>query len=512
MKRIQAERSVLGAFGATVLTIYLLVWWTRQLEIGWLAAALLAFVAAIVLAGAARRRGGVPGALLVSLGLLLPGAGFAAVAAWQVDRIEENWTGIVERRQARLGAELNARMLEVVERGQAAASQAAAIAGSRRESTDMFRPLATLLAQHQVDAIALYTASGGLVAWAGEHRGELPNALWERERTAYFEERPLFSYLYFPVRVPGRDEYAIAAGLVETGIISGEGEGGIGAVVEARTRTRASFRSGGGTDEVWSLAINGDTIVHARLEPLTQRSWREMQERLARRVVLLLSLSSYVALCIGWLVTISASRPAWAAILPVAALLPIMVAAPLRETLGAERLFSPVLFAVPPGDMSLGRLLAVLVPLGALVFGARRRVRPGSRPALRIGAGALAVALSYPLILYGLFTGTTPALLDGPPAYWYGFQFAAVLMLSIATLLALPRRSGAVEETAWLAGSRRRWMLGGSIVVAGTLAALAAGAGDQTNPLPLSASVLWVMPFVLGAAALAPESGRAGAL
>src|SRR5690606_29859762 len=115
------------------------------------------------------------------------------------------------------------------------------------------------------------------------------------------------------------------------------------------------------------------------------------------------------------------------------------IGAPLRETFSADRLFSPVFFALPLRDMSLGRLLAILVPLTAFLAGARRRQRPARWPALRVAAGALLVAVGYPLLLSGLFAGTTPALLEGPPAYWYGFQLAAVLILSIVTVIALPR-------------------------------------------------------------------------
>jgi signal transduction histidine kinase/uncharacterized membrane protein YqaE (UPF0057 family) len=511
LKRIQAERSVVGAFGATVLTLYLLVAWTRQLEVGWLLAATAASVAAVLLTWHAWRRRAVRAELVLSLGMLLLGAGFATVTAWQFERLDQSWSGIVERREARLGAELNARMSEVVARGRAAAAQTAAIAGSRTRSTDLFGPLETLVEQHQVDGLALYTVQGGLIAWAGEHRGELPDTLWLREMSAYFEERPLFSYVYFPVRVPGREEYAIAAVLVETGIINEEGEGGIGGVVEARTQTRASFRSGGGSDEVWSLVVEGDTVVHARLEPLTQRSWRELLERRARRLVLLTVLIAYIALGVGWLRSTGPIRPPWAAALPLVGLLPIVISAPLRETFGAERLFSPVLFALPPGDMSLGRLLAVLIPLSALVAGARRRQRPADRSRLRIAAGALATALAYPLVLLVLFTGTTTALLEGPPAYWYGFQVAAVLVLSMVTLLALPRSSTTAEPD-WMAGTRRRWLLAGSLVLAVGLAVAVSFLGDPSDPLPLEAAALWVLPFVLGAAALAPETGRGGAL
>jgi signal transduction histidine kinase len=514
LKRIQAERSVLGAFGATALTIYLLVAWTRQLEIGWLIAGTAMYVTAVLLTWRAWRSRTAPAGLIWALGMLLLGAGAATAISWQFDRLDENWGEIVARRHGRLGAELQSRMSEAVRRGHAAAEQAAAVAGSRTEATDMFRRLAMLRGQHGVEAIALYTAGGGLVAWAGEHRGVLPDRLWQREMTAYFEERPLFSYVYFPVRVSGRNEYAIAAVLVETGIISSvEGEWGISDVVEARTQTRASFRTGGGPDAVWSLVVGADTVVHARLEPLTQRSWREMLERTARRVVLLTVLISFIALSAGWLRSTAPARPAWAAALPLAALLPIAMGAPLRETLGAESLFSPVLFALPLRDVSLGRLLAVLMPLTALAAGARRRHRRGDHLMLHVGAGALAIAVLYPLVLRAMLGSATPALLEGPQSYWYGFQLATVLALSVATLVALPRITASGDSLPpWLTDARKPWLIAGALGLSLGLATGSVFIGDQANPLPPETAALWFVPFIAGSAALATVSGRSGTL
>jgi hypothetical protein len=141
----------------------------------------------------------------------------------------------------------------VVAHGRAAATAAAQQAA--RPRGDLFRQLGLLREQSGVDALAVYTDAGDLVAWAGEHRGPLPDSVWLRgDGMPYFEERPLFSYLYFSVPVAGRAEHAVAAVLVETGII-GEGRDGATAdIVAARTRTRATFRRGAGPDAVWALA------------------------------------------------------------------------------------------------------------------------------------------------------------------------------------------------------------------------------------------------------------------
>ncbi|MGH7448552.1 MAG: sensor histidine kinase, partial [Longimicrobiales bacterium] len=149
----------------------------------------------------------------------------------------------------------------------------------------------------------------------------------------------------------------------------------------------------------------------------------------------------------------------------------------------------------------------------AIVAGARRRQRPVPRIGVRLAVGALAVAVAYPLILRILFTGTTTALLEGPEAYWYGFQLAAVLVLAIVTLLALPRSSPAGGEVAeWIDDSRRRWLIAAAVVLSAAFAIAASLVGEQSRPLPLASAFVWVIPFALGAAALAPVSGRSGAL
>jgi signal transduction histidine kinase len=513
LKRIPAERSVLGAFGATVLALYLLVGWTRMLQPGWLIAALVAYVAAGALAVAAwRGRARAPLSFVVALGMLLLGAGSAVLLSWQFSSLESRWEEIVEARERRLGGELQARMADLVQRGQSAAGQAAAIAATRSDNLDMFRHLALLREQYSIDALGLYTDQGGLTAWAGEHRGMVPDSIWVGESQPYFEERPLFSYLYFPVHVPARGERVIAAVLIETGVISDE-EGGLGDVVAARTRTRASFRRGADPEAVWALTVGSDTVVHARLDPLTQRDWRRSLELTARRTVLLAVLGAFVALGLAWLRATTTTRSGWTATLPLVALLPIMLAAPLREALGLERVFSPLLFALPLRDMSLGRLLALVLPLAALLGGARRRPRAARHLNASLVLGAAAVAVTYPLVLHLLLDSSTPALRLGPSEYWFGFQLAAVLILAMVTLLALPRGSGRERGSRmWLTGGTRRGVLAGAFALSLLLGLLASMRSTPVDPLRINAAALWAIPFFLGAVALAPLAGRTGAL
>ncbi|CAN5834150.1 hypothetical protein BH23GEM9_BH23GEM9_02630 [soil metagenome] len=522
MKRILAERSALWAFGATLLSLYLLVAWTRELRVGWLVAAaavhLFATVATLRAIRPRRRsepdsKSTVPRSLAVSLGLLLIGIGLATVFSWQFHRIERDWAGVVAQREAGLSTSLRRQMADLEARGAETAEIAAQLAASHRGEL-LFRRLAAVQEQTGVDALAVYSDDGDLLAWAGEHRGPMPDSIWIRDGTAYFEERPLFSYIYFPVAVPGRAEHAVAAVLVETGII-GEGvDGAFADIVAARTRTRASFRRGGGERAVWALVSGADTVVHARLDPLTQAEWRGTLNRAARRAVLLSVLGAFIALAAAWLRWSSPAHGRTAAAAPLFLLLPILGFAPLRDSFAAVRFFSPLLFTLPvPGDISLGRMLAVLLPMAALAAGSRRRTRPVRSALIFTGLCGLVLAGVYPFVLSVLLDGATPALLQTSASLWLGFQFAAVLALAILTLLLLKPVSVAEQQQgSWLSPGVRRALLAAALLGSVLLGLAATAAASPDQPMRVGRAALWAIPFMLAAVALAPAAGRSGAL
>jgi signal transduction histidine kinase len=367
-----------------------------------------------------------------------------------------------------------------------------------------------------VDALAVFTDAGDLVAWAGEHRGPMPDSIWLRSGAPYFEERPLFSYLYFPVPVPGRAEHAVAAVLVETGIIGEGDDGAFADIVAARTRTRATFRRGGGADAVWSLEVGRDTVVHARLDPISQMEVRGALNRTARRTGLAAALGSLLALSVAWLRWAGPAHSRLAASAPLLMLVPLLALAPLRDVTGASRFFSPLLFTLPlpfQGDVSLGRLVALLLPVAALAASARRRTRGGQSALYLLAPGALVVAVAYPLVLRGLLDGATPALLQSSASLWLGLQFAAVLALAVITLLAMPRvppleRGQALD----VKPGARRALAVGALMVSAVLGFGVAALMDPEEPARMLPAALWVLPFVAAAVALAAAGGRSGAI
>jgi hypothetical protein len=417
--------------------------------------------------------------------MLLLGAGSATLLSWQFSNLERNWTSIVDGRERRLGAELQAGMTDLVRRGHAAADQAAAaMAAARTPSHDMFRFLSQLRDQYGVDALALYTDQGGLLAWAGEHRGTLPDSIWLRAARPYFEERPLFSYLYFPVRVAGRDEQAIAAMLIETGVVTDEG-GSLGDVVAARTATRASFRRGGGCRR----CVGADGRVgHGG----ARATGAAHAEQLAPDA--------------------GADCPAD------------------RAADGARRIRRP-----HGGVVAMPRTSAAVVGGDAAAHDAHAHHRDGSHSAIRSGPTASSRRCCSPCrsaisrsVAYSPFccrsrrssrpcdagpgprarcsrglrsarSSLRPRTLSAcsccskaphrrcgrdRPQYWFGFQLAAVLVLATITLLALPPAGRRSQKDDWLERLPRRGLLAAAILLPIVMAVLTASKNSPGRPGP----------------------------
>jgi signal transduction histidine kinase len=512
LKRVPPERSALSAFGATVTTVLLLVWWTRELQVGWLIGALLTYGVALgIVIVTWRRRRRQPRALTFTLGVLLVALGCATAFSWEFQRIERSWDEVLAQRELEQGRRLREEMARLVNRGEDAAERASLYA-SREDGAQLFRSLELLQAETGVDAVAIYTDAGDLVAWSGDHRGSLPDSLWLNGGRVYFEERPLFSYLYFSSTVPNRGHRAISAVLVETSLLTDEEGTGLQDVAVARTQTPASFLRGSGPDAVWALVSEGDTVVHARLARVSQADWRQNMNGVTRAVVLFLVLLSYVTLVFGW-VRLAAGSRGLAAVLPLLLLVPMVAVAPLYDERGSQGLFSPMLFALPFRDMTLGRLLVVLIPLAALVAGARRP--PARAPAVfaRIAIGAVVVAATYPLLMRVLLNTATSELYVNVPVYWIGLQLTAVLLLASLTLLLLPRSLPLELETrAGLTGARRRALLVASIMLCVLFGVYAAGRAGPGEDMRIMTASLWALPFAMSALALAPGTGRSGAL
>lgn len=507
-----AEAYLLAA-GAAVLGCAVLLRLTRQAALPsgrrWLYAALAVLGVAVVMGAFVERR---------------------------FERIAYDWHGLATARGAALAAELDRGMADVVERGRRAAvlaADAAVIADAEGQPATgaaravLFRTLSALRARTRVDAIAVFTETGDLEAWAGDHRGSIPEDIrfGATGTGTHFFERPLYSYLYFSSPIEGTTERAVAAVLVETSLArrstrDGGEAAGVPETFAAMTPVRASFAAGParGANVVWSLVEGRDTVVHARFEPATQADLREDVEPWARAAAVLAALAAMVLLSIGWLRRPEARRYGFGSASPLVAWAIALVIAPLGTAFGLERLYSPLLFVLPtPGDLTLGVVLAALLPAGALAATVRPPVLAGRSYAFAVAAGAFAVALGYAgATRLFLDASPPPPLFQGGGAYWVALQFAVVVLLTILTALALPRQLAHPPRRAGLARLKRPGAAPGvaGLVISVLLAVFVAFAFERTHSVAAATgfAVLWAIPFLLIAISGAFTAGRSGRL
>lgn len=495
------------AWVLTTLGIFLVLAWARQIQAGYLVGA------ALVLTGAAlaahRQR---PGPFLWAA---IAAATLAVVTGLDAGRrfraIEHEWSQLAQEREAELARQLERRMASGLERAQTAVELAGASAARATRGSALFQELETLRARTGVDALAMFTHGGDLLAWAGDHRGSLPDVVRREQSGTHFIERPLYSYLYVVRPVPGSSHHVVAALLMETGLVQDRSESGFTGAFEARTGARPIFRAGAGVAPDWVLLENGDTIAHGRFERPTQAEAREQVERSAQRAATLAGLLAFVLLAVGF----ARSQPTggWPSALPLLLAVPALLLAPIGPAFGAEVLFSPLYFLLPVADLTLGSVLLVLLPVASLVATVRLRP-PRSRARWQLAAGAAAVGIAYMAGARLLLGAAATQLLTATAPLWFGLQVALVLLLTIVTALAMPQRLPLLLPRAQGWGPRRAEL---GLALLGLLLSLVLAllVHVRLSPLdtaPMWTAGLWLAPFLLLGTAAAGLTGTAGRL
>ena len=416
----------------------------------------------------------------------------------RLEHIEAEWPALSAERDASLSAELGRGMGVLLEASRHAAREAATRA-SAVHSADLFDDLSAIRARTGVSALAVVDRAGEIVAWAGDHRGALPVAARLGESEVLYAERPLFGYLYVIHPVEGRNERVVAATLLQTGLIlEGQGMDGYADRFAESFGSRPYFAAGPGPAGAWALVADGDTVVHARFEPTTRTELRMQLGQLGRRVVVPLVAVALLLLTTAWLREYRGAGIATAA--PLLGVAVALAAAPLDAVIGTGHPFSPALYLLPvPGEPSLGRLLAVLLPLGALTAVARptHLGRRAGHVATVIGMAAVAVGFTGGLRL--LLSGAAPNLLEGGLAYWGGVQVVALLVLTMIAALALPQGR---------AGRVRPFALAGGAVLSLALAASVLLHWRLTREVSAWLPLLWAAPFALLSIGIMPYAGR----
>ncbi|HUF13655.1 MAG TPA: HAMP domain-containing sensor histidine kinase [Longimicrobiales bacterium] len=504
--------------------------WSREPSVWRLVAPLLLLALAAAAAVLLLRRGrGMPGrALVASWSILALATLIAVLTTWQLRRVSTAWHDIVVERVETMGARLSETMDARVRDVAAAADEAAGAAVAETPNA-LFARLEGIRDRYAVEAVAALDSAGELIAWAGDHRGPLP----ERVRAPapppggfYYVQRPLYTYLYAITpakRGDARDRgderggpRAIVALLLEDALPGDEGSRSVAAAFQSRTGLRPRFGAGGSEAAVWQLAPARVEVAHATFSPMTQMGYRDRVTSAGLRLVAPLLL---FALLLLWPVWERSVQGRWRRAAPLLATLAMLALLPLGSILGLQRPFSPGLFLLhAPGDWTLGRLVVLLVPITAWVAAAgvglpRLRWRVAENPWLSALVEAAPVALLIPLVLLAFRAGAGGSLYEDERILWFLYQPAVVLAIGLPLLLLLPaaRRRPAGGGSGTL---RVRLLVGG--LAAAALFGIVLDLTDPATPTERSVVVwlgaLWAIPFALTARALRDYAGNANRL
>lgn len=491
------------AWIALYVTLMLSLLWSRHLETGYLIAGGITLALAGVFLLRTRRTK--PLALCVALLFLLYTA--QLFTTWRLQRLPRDWPQIIAARNLNMRSLLARNVSPAIGR----AMQTALLAGRYGPTQDtiaLFRRLEALRAGSKVDAIAVFGENGELVAWAGEHRAQIPEVVRFGVSGVTYEPQPLYSYIYFPAQIRNSRQHVVVA-LMLSSTLHGSDATDVRGVARTVGELGAVFHKGPGRADSWPLVVNEDTVANASLAPITQAEWRTNAIRLMQQFEMIITAIVMILLGFYWL-----RRRAFG----VATTIPLLAGtlavgfAPVRA-FGLKELFDPALFVLPrvPGDISLGALLCVLITLAALAASVRESKKQPRLPTLLLLLGTFSVTFGYPgvvRLLIGpsaaandLTRAASPDLLMGGAALWFGLQLAAVLLIAIITEFALPRWRWA-SPVPWLL------MLVGATLTSASLSLLVLLIGQTERWVSPWIASAWALPFLLAAFAISAYRGK----
>ncbi|MFW6079615.1 MAG: HAMP domain-containing protein, partial [Gemmatimonadota bacterium] len=499
---------------ACAVVLVAVVLWTRLLQPVYLAAGASVWVAAAALLLAALRsprsrgeedEGGERprglGALTAACVVLAAALAIGGHTQHRLGRVATEWPALAAEYRTGRTAVVEERVTAAIRRARRVVELASERAAEADGATgELFASLEELRRHADIAAVAVFSSAGDLTAWTGEHRGDLPVAVRAGGTRIVFAERPLFSYLYVSSAVDGRSGHTVAVLALESSLPVRGGVETVAEEIARRVGARPDFATGSREDASWELVEAGETIVHARFDPVTQTAWRERTAGSGRGGGLALAAAAFLLLALA-----SARRGASGA-LPLALAAALVAVAPLGTVLGLDPLFSPAFFLLPLAwDVPLGIVLAVCAPLAALVGPRRRRLagRSGGVGGWVYAAGAVAVAVGFAGVLHLFLEAAGSPLLQGGAHLWGGFQVATVVVLATIAALAMP---GASAGTGRVRALTLAGGLGSALVlVAVVLVRLRMG--ESVEPW---FAVAWALPFAATAHGLADLGGRRG--
>jgi signal transduction histidine kinase len=436
-------------------------------------------------------------AVRIAQALLALGAITATATTARLEWGAGHWERVVASREAQLTARLEARLDGAIRRARAAAGAIGRVEGSA--AADSIEAIADRLA---VDALAVLSPAGSVQAWAGDHRGRIPDSVLALRDGVLFPGGTLFDYLY-AVAPAGDGRRAIAAVLVDAGPPLTGSTDALMERFERVTGERPRLGAPGVADADLRLSYEGEPVLTARFPALSPAEWRGRVARTGRQAVFVLVLGALALLSAAWLGSLD-DRGGLVGVVPIGALSLTLMAAPLRRTLGLDRLFSPGWFVLPvPGDFVIEGVIVVLLPLAALLSTLRpaevRRTELWLR--LAIGAGLAGGGFAIGAGIMSASAGM-PLLTSAAPL-WYVLQPTTVVLLTVLAALLIPRAADPDPDrrrpAAYAAGG-----VGLSIALA---LGLAAG-WDPDGAVPTPLLLAWSVPFLLLGRAVAGYRGR----
>jgi len=371
-------------------------------------------------------------------GVALLGACAVAFSAHLADRRygPDEWVDFWEERQAALAEDLTMEVDELVTRGDSAVAAMIRVVDRSLPPAAFQDSLAGIRRDAGLEALAVFSADGGLQAWSGRHHGRIPDEVSDSAAAYTYFETPLFSYLYFAGDAPETGARVLGAALMKANLPDPLGSrlDDFAARFEERTgesiRVSTADRAAG--DAVYEIGWPDETLLSISVvQPSQTTRHREIVSRLTIAVMLLFA--------VAWLALASSGGPVvWSlgGLVLAAALLPL-------DRAFDPVWFDPVAFLVRlPIPLTLGRVLALSVAcVPVLSVLCLRSVRP-----VPPWLGAAMVTPFLPFLIWGMSESASLELVGSGGSNWIVFQIALTLLVALVIGAAFSVHEGEGEN------------------------------------------------------------------
>ena len=431
-----------------------------------------------------------------------------ALAYARFSRIRNTWPAVSAQLEADVKSTVTSK-LEAVQRGALEAATHAATTVSHASSSEKFKALESVGRNKRVDALALFSDSGQLVAWSGTHMGQLPPEVRRAGAGVTFSERPLFRYLYVSSPVPNSASHVVAAVLMETSLLQDPAGLGVGVILRDETNADVSMHAPNEASTqrvVYTLLSDGNKIMNVYHSPSRQSDIRARAERMPRQVIIFLTLLAYTIFWYDW-IRLHERDSARLRSIPLLALTPVLGLAPFGKAFADSNSIPPMFGLIPwvSGD-PLAVAIAAFLPIAAFLMTWKVSPVVPRSDGVRLALAALSAGFVYFLGTRSAVVGVTQAFIGQEEELWMPYQLLLVMCLSSLTVLLFQCGKKHARESATL-----------PLLVAGATCSviLACFVASVFHPgrtqLSSSFSWLWVIPFLLFTRGLPSFTSRSSA-